>query len=143
MLKANHFIVINIEVELLFNCTSSTLPLRLITNVETISIPLIIRVENGTIALIPQVVKFRTPFERTIEYLNLVSTYSQKYRITNVSTNYSSVIVAIPPHGDLQGNQFVGMTVVYEPYLSEFNLTEGDWSTAKKQVEYYTYRRTK
>jgi hypothetical protein len=78
--------------------------------------------------------------QRTIEYLNLVSTYSQKYRIANVSTNLSSVVVAIPPHGDLFGNQFVGMTVVYDPYPAPRNASEHEWSSSRKQTEYFLHR---
>ena len=85
----------------MLNGTSVSLPITLRTNVESLRIMMVIRVENGTIALIPQIVRFNSPIERTIEYLNLVSTYSQNYKIVNVSTNYSNIIVAIPPHEEL------------------------------------------
>ena len=58
LLKPNHFILLSLDVELLFNGTSASLPMRISTSVEEITIMLVFRVENGTIALIPQVVRF-------------------------------------------------------------------------------------
>ncbi len=48
-------------------------------------------------------------------------------------------MVAIPPHGDLHGNQFVGMTVVYDPFPVA-NSTDGDWTNSRKQTYYFMHR---
>ena len=109
------------------------IPITLTTSTETITIMLVVTVENGTIALIPQIVRFVSPVAKTIEYINLVSTYSHKYRIENASTNHSQIIVATPPHEQLQGEQFVGMTVVYDPFTKENNNSVNEWTNVKKQ----------
>lgn len=59
----------------LLNATSGTLPLRILTLEEHITKPIKFKVENGTIALIPQISRFPSFYKKSIEYLNLVSTY--------------------------------------------------------------------
>ena len=44
MLKGNHFIVLSIEIELLSDGSSLTVPINLITSIESIPIFLIVRV---------------------------------------------------------------------------------------------------
>jgi len=60
-----------------------------------------IRVENGTIALIPQVIRLRNAFMRTVEYLNLVSTFTQKYKIDSLTSNLSTLSVYSNNYSDI------------------------------------------
>jgi hypothetical protein len=93
-LKGQQFVVLSVEVEPQANATSVTVPMRMVTETEDITVNLQIRVENGTIALIPQVVRLRNAFARTVEYLNLVSTFSRSYRIDSITSNLSTLSVA-------------------------------------------------
>jgi len=60
-----------------------------------------VRVENGTIALIPQVIRLRNAFMRTVEYLNLVSTFTQKYKIDSLTSNLSTLSVYSNNYSDI------------------------------------------
>ncbi len=73
------------------------------------------RTENGTIALIPQVLRFSNAISRQIQYINLVSTYSQQYSIREVTTNLTGLSVHYNQPPIILGNEWVGMSLVYDP----------------------------
>jgi hypothetical protein len=77
MLKAHQFLLLNIEMQPYDNATSGRITLELSTPNEVIKSEMIVRIENGTIALLPQVIRFTNSYSRQIQYINLVSTYSQ------------------------------------------------------------------
>jgi hypothetical protein len=114
-LKSQQFLLLQIEVAPFENATSSRLAIELATANEVVSAELLVRTENGTIALIPQVVRFTNAISRQIQYINLVSTYSQQYGIREVSTNLSGLTVHYGQPASIQGNEWVGMSVVYDP----------------------------
>lgn len=92
-LKGNHYFILEIEMTPLPNATSGTLPLRILTAEEHITKPIKFKVENGTIALIPQISRFQSFYKKSVEYLNLVSTYREPYRIKSITSNLSNLLV--------------------------------------------------
>lgn len=102
LLRGQQFVIVSLEIELLQNATSAALPLQILSSTENIITMLRVRVENGTIALIPQIIRLRNAFGRTVDYLNLVSTFSEKYRISNISTNHSCLTVHANNHSHIQ-----------------------------------------
>jgi hypothetical protein len=108
--------LLNIEVQPYNNATSGKLTLDLITVNEAVSAELLVRTENGTIALIPQIIRFTNAISRQIQYINLVSTYSQQYSIREVTTNLTGLSVHYNQPPAILGNEWVGMSVVYDPH---------------------------
>jgi hypothetical protein len=87
-----------------------------LTETENISKKITFLVENATIALIPQIIRLNNAFEKTIEYVNLVSTYSAPYTIKSVETNISTLLVYCNNYTSIFENQWIGMAIIYEPY---------------------------
>jgi hypothetical protein len=101
------------------------------------------RTENGTIALIPQVLRFRNAISRQIQYINLVSTYSQQYSIIEVTTNLTGLSVHYNQPPIILGNEWVGMSVVYDPVSvtsqsknMTVSLLQQDYLKYRKNCEY-------
>lgn len=127
MLKSHQFLLLNIEVQPFDNATSNQLTLMIATASEVVNADLLMRTENGTIALIPQVLRFTNAISKQIQYINLVSTYSQQYSIREVSTNLTGLSVHYNQPPTILGNQWVGMSVVYDPLVHQ-NLTLTAWT---------------
>lgn len=65
-LKGNHFVIINIAIGPLNNATSGEASFQLQTENEVIMKKIRFKVENGTIALIPQVLRISSVYEQTV-----------------------------------------------------------------------------
>lgn len=43
--------------------------------------------------MIPQISRFQSFYKKSVEYLNLVSTYREPYRIKSITSNLSNLLV--------------------------------------------------
>ena len=57
------------------------------TETEKIVKRITYRIEDGTIAILPQNIKIFEIYKNTMEYMNLVSTFSLPYKVKTVKTN--------------------------------------------------------
>ena len=97
-LEGGHFIIITFGLTPLENATSGEVPFSIQTPNEKIEKSLKFKVENGTIALIPQVLRIPSAYEKSVEYLNLVSTFSEPYKIKSTTVNSSNIEVFFNNH---------------------------------------------
>ena len=100
-LKGGHFIIITFGLAPLPNATPGETPLTIYTPDEKIEKTIKFKVENGTIALIPQVLRIGSAFEKSVQYLNLVSTFSEPYKIKSTMVNSSNVEVFFNNHTEI------------------------------------------
>ncbi len=137
LLKSQQFILLQMEVSPLENASSARLGIDLTTAHEAVTAELMVRLENGTIALIPQVVRFSHAISRQIHYINLVSTYSQQYTIRQVTTNLTGLSVHFNQPAAIMGNEWIGMSLLFDPTPP---LNVSLWSSSVLQHQYLQHR---
>jgi hypothetical protein len=121
-LKSNHFLVLMFALKPFINATTGNTSLTIITENEHIDKKVKFKFENGTIAVLPQIIRIHSAYEKSVEYLNLVSTYSESYKIKSTVSNVSNLDLFYNNYTEIQENQWVGLALMYTPF-TRINLT--------------------
>lgn len=85
--------------------------------------------------------RFTHAVSRQIQYLNLVSTYSQQYSIKEVVTNLTGLTVHFNQPAAIMGNEWIGMSLLYDP-TPPLNASQL-WSNSLLQHQYLQHRLTR